>query len=84
MNVSDKFKEQVHLLPEKDKKYALKFIKERNFEALYELVDSDIKKLELSGKEATDDLYSFASSIFSYLRILGITDDEEYYDDYDD
>lgn len=84
MNVSDKFKEQVHLLPEKDKKYALKFIKERNFEALYELVDSDIKKLELSGKEATDDLYSFASSIFSYLRILGVTDDEEYYDDYDD
>lgn len=81
MNVSDKFKTQIYLLPEKDRKYALKFINERNFEALYELVVSDIRKLEITDKEINEDLYSFSSSIFSYLRILGVTDDDEYYDE---
>lgn len=41
--ILSRIKIKCNILPPKDIKYAEKFIKERNFEALLEIVDSDIK-----------------------------------------
>ena len=93
-----KMKELVQFLPEKDIKYANKFIEERNFEAFAELVKSDIVKLERSIDKITDEyseerlelqrtlaqLEKLKSEIDSYLILLGYSENELYgEDDYD-
>jgi hypothetical protein len=91
-------KELVQFLPEKDIKYANKFIEERNFEAFAELVKSDIVKTERSIDKITDEysedrlelqrtlaqLEKLKSEIDSYLILLGYSENELYgEDDYD-
>ena len=90
--------ELVQYLPEKDIKYAEKFIKERNFEAFSELVKSDIIKLERNISKIEDEeseerlilqrtlaqLEKLKSEIDSYLILLGYSENELYGDyDYD-
>lgn len=90
--------ELVQYLPEKDIKYAKKFIKERNFEAFSELVKSDIIKLERNISKIEDEeseerlilqrtlaqLEKLKSEIDSYLILLGYSENELYGDyDYD-
>ena len=77
-------------LPEKDIKFAEKFIKERNFEALQELVISDIQKIEkkcnpislepedLKMEEALDALCKLRHEVESYLSLLGYSSEEIY------
>lgn len=77
-------------LPEKDIKFAEKFIKERNFEALQELVISDIQKIEkkcnptslepedLKMEEALDALCKLRNEVESYLSLLGYSSEEIY------
>ena len=77
-------------LPEKDIKFAEKFIKERNFEALQELVISDIQKIEkkcnptslepedLKVEEALDALCKLRNEVESYLSLLGYSSEEIY------
>ena len=71
-------------------KFAEKFIKERNFEALQELVISDIQKIEkkcnptslepedLKMEEALDALCKLRNEVESYLSLLGYSSEEIY------
>ena len=73
-----------------DIKFAEKFIKERNFEALQELVISDIQKIEkkcnptslepedLKMEEALDALCKLRNEVESYLSLLGYSSEEIY------
>ena len=82
----------IQYLPEKDIKFAKKFLKERQFEYLKEIVDSDIykvlkdrKKEESNQKYANidlDSLYSLQSELSAYLLLLGINNEEDYDNDY--
>ena len=82
----------IHYLPEKDIKFAKKFLKERQFEYLKEIVDSDIykvlkdRKKEESNQKYTnidlDSLYSLQSELSAYLLLLGINNEEDYDNDY--
>ena len=77
-------------LPEKDIKFAEKFIKERAFEALQELVISDIKKLQqmcnpislepenIEMENKLDALCKLRNEVESYLSLLGYSNDEIY------
>ena len=85
-----KMEELLCNLPEKDIKFAEKFIKERNFEALQELVISDIQKIEkkcnptslepedLKMEEALDALCKLRNEVESYLSLLGYSSEEIY------
>lgn len=91
-------KELVHYLPEKDIKFANKFIDKRDFESLSDLVKSDIYKIErdinsipeefederLAKQKVLSQLENLKSEVDSYLMLLGYTEDELYNnDDYD-
>lgn len=75
-----RIKQLLFCVPEKDIPYANKFIKERNFEALRDLVKSDIrillKKKDESFEEQIDNLRLLKTEIDAYLLLLGFEDDE--------
>jgi len=48
MNLLQRIQQRIQYLPEKDIKYAEKFIKNRDFQSLFEIVDSDVKKINNS------------------------------------
>lgn len=85
-----KMEELLCNLPEKDIKFAEKFIKERNFEALQELVISDIQKIEkkcnptslepedLKMEETLDALCKLRNEVEGYLSLLGYFSEEIY------
>ena len=82
----------IQYLPEKDIKFAKKFLKERQFEYLKEIVDSDIYKVLKDRKKGEsnqkytnidlDSLYSLQSELSAYLLLLGINNEEDYDNDY--
>lgn len=82
----------IQYLPEKDIKFAKKFLKERQFEYLKEIVDSDIYKVLKDRKKEEsvqkyinidlDALYSLQSELAAYLLLLGINNEEDYDNDY--
>ena len=75
-----RIKQLLFCVPEKDIPYANKFIKERNFEALRDLVKSDIrillKKKDESFEEQIYNLRLLKTEIDAYLLLLGLEDDE--------
>lgn len=75
-----RIKQLLSYVPEKDIPYANKFIKERDFEALRDLVKSDIrillKKKDESLEEQIDNLRLLKTEIDAYLLLLGLEDDE--------
>lgn len=75
-----RIKQLLSCVLEKDIPYANKFIKERDFEALRDLVKSDIrillKKKDESLEEQIDNLRLLKTEIDSYLLLLGLEDDE--------
>lgn len=75
-----RIKQLLFCVPEKDVPYANKFIKERDFEALRDLVKSDIqiflKKKDESLEEQIDNLRLLKTEIDSYLLLLSPEDDE--------
>lgn len=75
-----RIKQLLSCVSEKDIPYANKFIKERDFEALRDLVKSDIrillKKKDESLEEQIDNLRLLKTEIDAYLLLLGLEDDE--------
>lgn len=75
-----RIKQLLFCVPEKDIPYANKFIKERDFESLRDLVKSDIriflKKKDESFEEQIDNLRLLKTEIDAYLLLLGLEDDE--------
>lgn len=87
----DKMKKLVVSLPLKDRDLAERFISERKFQELYEIIKSDIKKYESMPEDIRlfhidvdiDGMNNFLAEVISYLNIIGwdyeIDDyDEEY------
>lgn len=76
-----RIKQFLFCIPEKDIPYANKFIKERDFEALRDLVKSDIqlllRKEDESLEEQIDNLRFLKTEIDSYLLLLGLENDDE-------
>lgn len=76
-----RIKQLLSCVPEKDIPHANKFIKERDFEALRDLVKSDIqillRKKDEFLEEQIDNLRLLKTEIDSYLLLLGLEDDEE-------
>ena len=85
---TDRMKKLVISLPVKDRDLAEKFIVERRFQDLYDLVKSDIIKYERLSEEERlkrinvdiDGMNDFLAEVISYLNIIGW--DEEIFDDY--
>lgn len=75
-----KIKQLLSCVPKKDIPYANKFIKERDFEALRDLVKSNIqillKKKDESLEEQINNLRFLKTEIDSYLLLLGFENDE--------
>lgn len=68
-------------VPAKDIPFATKFLQERNFEALRDLVKSDIqilkRKKDDSLEEQLDYLRELKSEVDSYLLMIGLEDEGE-------
>lgn len=75
-----RIKQLLFCVPEKDIPYANKFIKERDFEALRDLVKSDIrillKKKDESLEKQINNLRLLKTEIDAYLLLLDLEDDE--------
>ena len=77
-------------LPLKDRDIAERFISERKFQNLHDLVKSDIRKYESLDEEAKDKykdvdidgMNSLLAEVISYLNIIGW--DEDINDDYEE
>lgn len=74
----------INVLPEKDRKLAEKFIDKRQFESLYELVNSDIYKARKKAKASNieemsvsdiADMSILKAEIINYIDRLGWEDD---------
>lgn len=89
--VTDKMQELVTSLPVKDRDLAKKFIAERRFQDLHDLVKSDIRKYDrLSDEDKLKrvdvnekGMNNLLAEVISYLNIIGwdeedVDDDEEY------
>lgn len=75
MTQLDKIKSLVKYLPDKDIKYAEKFINKRDFKSLQEIVESDVKKLnrqlgKLTLEELNKDENQHLSIQYDKLRTL--------------
>ena len=87
---TDRMEKLVISLPVKDRNLAEKFIAERRFQDLYDLVKSDIIKYERLSEEERlkridvdiDGMNDFLAEVISYLNIIGW--DEEIFDDYEE
>lgn len=89
---TDKMENLIISLPLKDRNIAKKFIAERKFQDLHDLVKSDIRKYESLDEEPKElqkdvDIHgmnSLLAEVISYLNIIGwdediVDDDEEEY-----
>lgn len=79
--------ELIPILPEKDAKLCTKFLSQRNFEAILEIVESDIYKAKR--KESDEVLDDYISSLIelkdelvTYISYLYIPDNSDDYYDY--
>lgn len=80
-SITEKMEEYIQYLPTKDRKYGLKFIKNREFINLRDLVSSVLKKIELNYVKdrpnteliniRVDKLEDFLVHIDEYLVLLG-------------
>lgn len=76
-------KSGIEILPEKDKEFALNFLKNRKFQDLLSIVESNIYKVKEFNKEPynsinIEDLRVLKINIEDYIRPLQINEDEEY------
>lgn len=92
MTVVEMMKQMSESLNNKDKRLALKFIDERKFDNLYDLVNSTIYKLvkkeelEESEEHRLDNLREYRTIIVEYLNQLDYNDfsNSDYIDDYEE
>lgn len=89
MTAIERITKLTQTLPEKDRKLAYKFIDKRQFESLYELVNSAIYKSRKAHKEQLDEMEHLdvaemsvlQSEIINYIDRMGYNDyleDEEF------
>jgi hypothetical protein len=89
MTAIERMQSLVKTLPEKDRKLAYKFIDKRQFESLYELVNSAIYKARKAHKEQLEDIEYLdvaemsvlQSEVINYIDRMGYNDyleDEEF------
>lgn len=86
----DRMKDLVDCLPVRDRTFANKFIAERRFQDLYDIIKSDIVKFERLSEEERlnrtdvniDKMNDFLAEVISYLDIIGW--DDEIIDDYEE
>lgn len=76
-------KSGIEILPEKDKEFALNFLKNRKFQDLLSIVESNIYKIKKFNKEPynsinIEDLRVFKINIEDYIRPLQLNENEEY------
>lgn len=81
-DIYTKIKDGIKLLNSKDRKYAEKFLSERDFEKLYELVKANV--IVLQNKSDTNAAFvnlvkiiELKNEIMQYLEILGIPIEED-------
>lgn len=85
-NTLQKIEELILVLPGKDATLAMKFLKERNFEYILELVESDLYKANKkisSGKDTNDIidiLMELKEELITYMSYLDIPDNSDKYD----
>ena len=92
MTIVETMKQMSESLNDKDKRLALKFIDERKFDGLYDLVNSTIyklvkkKELEESEKHRLDYLREYRTIIVEYLSQLDYDEfsNSDYIDDYEE
>lgn len=85
----DKMKNLIVSLPLKDRDIAEKFISERKFQELYELIKSDIRKYENLSEELKtlhididiDGMNNFLAEVITYLNIIGWDYEIDEYDE---
>ena len=84
MTALERIQSLINVLPEKDRKLAEKFIDKRQFESLYELVNSDIYKARKKAKASNieemsvsdiADMSILKAEIINYIDRLGWEDD---------
>lgn len=90
-NILSRIKDLIHSLPKKDVPIGIKFIEERNFEALKELVDSSLYKAykNLQGNNPKeeyillnrDDLNSLKYEVDTYISLIDGLDSESFDND---
>ena len=88
--IIERMQRLVPSLPLRDRDFAEKFITERRFQDLYDLIKSDIVKFDRLSEEERlkktdvniDGMNDFLAEVISYLDIIGW--DEEIIDDYDE
>lgn len=91
-NLYQTLQEEIKCLPPKDYALAVKFLNERKFESLYEIVDSCYKlKLADDAKEIhkekwqqvnVDDLLELIEDLIEYMSYLDTSDNTDEYDEY--
>lgn len=92
MTAVETMKQMSESLNDKDKRLALKFIEERKFDNLYDLVNSTIyklvkkKELEELEEHRLDSLRKYRTIIVEYLNQLDYNDfsNSDYIDDYEE
>ena len=92
MTAVETMKQMSESLNDKDKRLALKFIDERKFDNLYDLVNSTIyklvkkKELEESEEHRLDNLREYRTIVVEYLNQLDYNDfsNSDYIDDYEE
>ena len=80
---TDKMENLITSLPLKDRNLAKKFISERKFQDLHDLVKSDIRKYESLDEDSKelhkdidiDGMNSLLAEVISYLNIIGWDED---------
>lgn len=86
-NPLKKVSELIPVLPKKDAKLCADYLNKRNFEAILEIVKSDIYK---ANRDKTDDsiddyistLIELEGELLSYMSMLDVPDNSDNYDDY--
>ena len=79
-----RIKTLLNVLPEKDRTICLEYLKQRDFEAILEIVKSDIYKTRKNHIDDIPDTYEselikLECELISYMSVLDISDD---YNDY--
>lgn len=79
-----RMKTLLNVLPEKDRTICLEYLKQRDFEAILEIVKSDIYKTRKNYIDDIPDTYEselikLECELISYMSVLDISDD---YNDY--
>ena len=86
-NPLKRVEELIKILPGKDAKLCSDYLSKRNFEAVLEIVESDIYKAKRKNSDELPDdylssLYELRGELSTYMSYLVVPDNSDDYDDY--